>query len=87
MTTERKEKFTPGPWEYHKSARLSPVFNIWAGAALLGEVVREPNARMMAAAPEMYEALVAIESCLSPDNNDHAAQRVRAAIAKARGGQ
>jgi len=35
------------------------------------------------AAPEMLEALKTIESCLAPDDNDSAAQKVRAAIAKA----
>lgn len=45
----------------------------------------EANARLIAAAPELLEALKAIESCLSPDDNDYAAQKVRAAIAKAEG--
>lgn len=39
----------------------------------------------LAAANEMLEALVMIESCLSPQDNDVAARKVRAAIAKAQG--
>lgn len=44
-------------------------------------------ARLIAAAPEMLDALEAIESCLAPEDNDSAARRVRAAIQKARGAQ
>jgi len=46
----------------------------------------EANARLIAAAPEMLEALKTIESCLAPEDNDYAARKVRAAIAKAEGG-
>jgi hypothetical protein len=43
-------------------------------------------ARLIAAAPEMLEALKRIESCLAPDDNDVATQAVRRAIVKAEGG-
>jgi len=43
----------------------------------------EANTCLIAAAPEMLEALKTIESCLSPEDNDYAARKVRAAIAKA----
>ena len=41
------------------------------------------NGRLIAAAPEMLGALLKIESCLAPEDNDGAAKAVRAAIAKA----
>jgi hypothetical protein len=90
MTTEHEEKFTPGPWEYRKSGRVSIAFNIWAGAALLGEAAREPNARMMAAAPEMYQALsdlLAWANIREGSRDYHLAESAKAALAKARGGQ
>lgn len=43
------------------------------------------NARLLGAAADMIDALVAIESCLAPDENDYAAQKVRDAIHKAIG--
>lgn len=42
-------------------------------------------ARLIAAAPDMLDALKAIESCLAPEDNDYAARKVRAAIASAEG--
>lgn len=47
------------------------------------KVVTQESCPLHKAAPELLEALKTIESCLSPDDNDHAAQKVRAAIAKA----
>lgn len=45
----------------------------------------EANQRLILTAPDMLDALKKIESCLAPENNDIAAQAVRAAIAKAEG--
>jgi hypothetical protein len=88
MTTERKNDFTPGPWEYQKSSRLMPVFLIWAGAALLGETFREPNARLIAAAPEMYQALrdlLAWANISEGSRDYHLPESAKAALRKARG--
>lgn len=40
---------------------------------------------LVLAAPDMLEALRIVESCFSPEDNDYAARKVRAAIAKALG--
>lgn len=51
----------------------------------LARVARKADAILYAAAPDMLAALQMIESCLAPDDNDAAAQAVRAAIARATG--
>ena len=90
MTTERKEKWTPGTYTPETPYVAAQV---WSDALIIADVygesceARKANAQLFAAAPELFEALVVIESCLSSDDNDHAAQKVRAAISKARGGQ
>jgi hypothetical protein len=92
MTTERKEKWTPGPYAA-KPETPYVAAQVWSDGLIIADVYGESceatqaSAKLFAAPPELFEALVAIESCLPPDDNDHAAQKVRAAIAKARGGQ
>lgn len=88
-------KFTPGPWKvdvtqpYFETPNMIKAgsFEILLTVPGCGEehTTWEANAHLIAAAPEMYEALKAIESCLAPADNDSAAQKVRAAIAKAEG--
>ncbi|KAB2888967.1 MAG: hypothetical protein F9K35_19975 [Burkholderiaceae bacterium] len=90
-------KHTPGPWELRNEFGMqglvypagaeSPV------AAVTGYYARckqsEPNARLIAAAPELLEALASLciqhsEADLREDPDLHAAvKRARAAIAKA----
>lgn len=76
----------PGPWRFDKDnlniyakGMVAQVF----GHSHNGE--RLANAQLIAAAPEMLDALKKIESCLNPEDNDVAAKAVRAAIAKAEG--
>jgi len=83
---------TPGPWIVAQSSNPkngsswrdihslgTPFTPSYVGEAL------ENDAHLIAAAPEMLEALRKIESCLAPDDQDDAALSVRAAIAKAEG--
>lgn len=80
-------KHTPGPWQVDKTYGLIMAGNeIEIAACHAGRGAdAEANARLIAAAPEMLDALEKIESCLSPDDNDIAAKAVRHAIAKAKG--
>jgi len=95
-------KHTPGPWQVASS--MCPYRVIAAVEEPFGVVVvcdtannaktRTPenaaNANLIAAAPEMYEALKAIlDTCLSPDYegapSDAAVKLMVAALAKAEG--
>ena len=91
--------WTLGPWKWFETedgvARVNPA----SGGLLVAECsVRNPsdveqraNARLIAAAPDLYEALAecleGIELCTleSPGRFDAALNRARAALSKARG--
>lgn len=92
---------TPGPWEVDdvlssqaSNAISAPTWGMLAtvskGTAKDDEKEALANARLIAAAPELLEALKAL--CVrwkgNPDNYSHAAEirQARAAIAKAKGG-
>jgi hypothetical protein len=47
----------------------------------------QANAALIAAAPELLEACRKALSCMAPEDNDVTAKALRAAIAKAEGGQ
>ena len=99
-------KHTPGPW----TARKAPERNAYAwdveGAqgtvptiarmALVDRVSEvEANAHLIAAAPAMYEALLAIIDCVDLDNKHHhygtalrkGYEQAKAALAQAEGKQ
>lgn len=70
--------FTPGPWEIgkHATPEHSPQFGIYAGAAARDHVIvkgehAEADARLIAAAPELLEAL---QSLLQMDVKGHQLQ-------------
>ena len=97
-------KHTPGPWVtddtlpgnvYSSDATGSIIATVtgfeWARR---GKTVEKANARLIAAAPDMLEALKAINVCLSPGNRTFdemirdcglACDVARTAIAKATG--
>jgi len=62
--SDSKEKFTPGPWKIQKS--ISGVHPIAAPGirAHITYVNDVENAHLIAAAPEMYEALEALISAM-----------------------
>ena len=106
MSQERK--WVPGPWESRAAARDG----FWVSAKVApyvvvetedieghyGAVIGDANAHLIAAAPDLYEALeAAIECGLVPSSTAknggapsfarqvHVADMIRAALAKARG--
>ena len=98
-------KWTPGPWDWHASLHddgrnngsvLSDVASGRARCVCKAPQYQHPDqwqadANLIAAAPELYEALVLaedrIESERSPGEWDPLLREIRAAIAKARGEQ
>lgn len=65
--SERKEKFTPGPWiVLHATNVMSPCNGYIARAynSPLGPIANRYNATLIAAAPEMYDLLKRIKGML-----------------------
>jgi len=101
-----EKKYTPGPWTWDVWQNLDPVFALdmvqgYGTIYWTEESKREANARLIAAAPDLLEALEALlDEYVSqmkseydfpgdpwtPDGrNDKVALRVIATIAKAKG--
>ena len=92
---------TPGPWEVEHGSGYGELngWTIWnpngdgyALAVAIGDVVAlhphvEANARLIAASPDLLEALEGLEAYLrdTPHHNAVAAAHARKVIAKARG--
>jgi hypothetical protein len=86
-------KFTPGPWQAQKGS-VKIGFRYLYPQTVYGESHAErfqrededvANARLIAAAPEMLEALeLALEAARG---KPYAYNKIKAAIAKAKGGQ
>lgn len=97
MTT----KHTPGPWQFCESELRPGRYSIYANGpvAYCGDTTNEPgdgeaNARLIAAAPELLAALDKAESFIAgfegdelQEGIDEMLSEIRAAIAKAEGGQ
>jgi hypothetical protein len=87
--------WTPGPWVREEDEEYSLILFGSDGVCLLeGHAVgpfkpelREANARLIAAAPELYDLLFEIEDTHGNWLNGDLGKRVRAALAKARGEQ
>lgn len=94
-------KYTPGPWRISESDTFEPcIANVNVGrpkesttVAILAEgmfkafpVEGDANARLIAAVPEMYEALKAMISFYESENDDNSViWNARQVIAKAEG--
>lgn len=80
-------RHTPGPWEY-----MSVTKSVWSGRAICimtgsrnhPDPEREANARLIAAAPDLLDALQGVLRVADRATAEFAA--ARAAIAKAEGG-
>lgn len=75
-------KHTPGPW-HAMGWNVYDKDDMIADAGFVSEVKSDANARLIAAAPDMLEALESIEDMRSMQGADR--YRVKAAIAKAKG--
>lgn len=89
-------KHTPGPWYWSRDT-MEDRCDITLHSEATGYSIlyccakpREPNARLMAAAPDLLEALQALDTLFAPIAKDataaHWIDKARAAIAKATGG-
>lgn len=87
-----ESKHTPGPWTYDEDHNIeSPTGRVvsvgwtgYAGESGSGEIYEEADARLIAAAPDLLEALKAVrDECMGYVPN--CANIIDAAIAKAEG--
>lgn len=96
---ERKEKFTPGPWKvcHVRDLNMFAVIQV-STKNVIGNFIERRDARLIAAAPEMYAALKDLMSAMDdvlynadrvPDCIVAVAQnemdKAKAALKKARG--
>lgn len=93
-----KPKYTPGPWTVHSKVDGLEGIGIHSanggyiyvatihGPGSRGNIPSEANARLIAAAPELLEALFKIRDDATLDSSDVVAI-CNAAIAKATGGE
>ena len=91
---KQMSKHTPGPWKITHTAlngyRVSDSTG-WGVAVVLKDVNDKANARLIAAAPQMLEALEMADELIDQliiDNTDNYAKeraKIRAAIAAAKG--
>lgn len=96
-----EKKHTPGEWFTHREGHSTVYVECRIGGGLIqavaacrpnaaGREQQEANARLIAAAPELLEALQGILSCVSVRIDDPRIEKfdaARAAIAKATGEQ
>ncbi len=93
-------KWTPGPWIFDdESGEIQGPANAVIGdldfsSSINNDDIRDANARLVAAAPELYSALLDIQAAHSGQPKScgcdyeciHTGDNARAALAKARGG-
>lgn len=83
MNKQTEEKWTKGPWI--KKARMDGLFNIYhvSGVHDVALCVAPKDADLIAAAPEMVEALLAVVKANTYDESLSACAQARAALRKA----
>jgi hypothetical protein len=92
MGTEKSEvKWSPGPWwvvvdeNEVMSSNGGNIADCWSAFAGIDDDEATANAHLIAAAPDLYEALAEAADPLSGYLCGPALDRARAALAKARG--
>ena len=93
--TEREKRYTPGPWRLgrgHKTGTPRTVMPVLRRDSLIRSQNYEANAHLIAAAPDLLEALESIQAWVTDegfeDTHEGVAEicaQARAAIAKAHG--
>lgn len=87
-------KFTPGPWIFRKCSAYGISISAKDGESIIGAMecqntafleICDEDAHLIAAAPELYEALEAVISYGAMTGADWVSDKVYAALAKARG--
>lgn len=87
--------FTPGPWHEHSHHQIGPdegiVCEVWSAIGWGDAAIEQAaaNVRLIAAAPELYDAavhaLVVVAGCNADGAFDDQERRLRAALTKAGG--
>ena len=99
QNTMTKAQHTPGPWKlagYDKGKSIyedvhfgndkqDTICRLFFHEIPIADEQVRANARLIAAAPELLEALYDVMQCFVGDDENKVAQRARAAIAKATG--
>lgn len=87
MTTQAKAQHTPGPWHINRDGNDVENVNDAGVCAMYADETSEANARLIAAAPEMLEALrIAVNNVpwsMLPADTNPILDQIVAAIAKA----
>ena len=87
--------FTPGPWHEHSHRQIGPeagiVCEVWSAIGWGDAAIKEAdaNVHLIAAAPELHQALAAVLADYRADLamiRPHTMGLIRAALAKAEGG-
>ena len=76
----KETKHTPGPWEVEQITVLE--YNVTRDKVVIATVLGKANAKLIAAAPEMYEVCKVLADCLLPtkDNDKPDSQNVECFI-------
>ena len=92
-TKEKRATFTPGPWHAYQSRKDVHRNIVSHYGAMIAREVHHANARLIAAAPAMYEACKLFEECMENlDGRDgydasYELAKVREVLAKVEGGE
>ena len=95
-TKEKHATFTPGPWQISCIDGVKDSLMVGGGddgSDIVADIRDEANARLIAAAPEMYEMCKLLEECMENiDGKDgwdasYELAKVREVLAKVDGGE
>ena len=89
-------RYTPGPWHEHSHRQIGPdegiVAEVWSAIGWGDAAIQQAdaNVRLIAAAPELHQALTAalvvVAGCNGDGLFDDQERTIRAALAKVEGG-
>ena len=89
LTKEKHATFTPGPW-VNRGAKISTWKPFARSYNVIATVEQEKDARLIAAAPEMYEVLSELLDTLEMSKGygfDEEYEKAREVLAKIEGGE